>query len=73
MMSHRIGRDKAGPSRGVRVGFTGGGPVELDLGDPLDPREQIEPEQPGDTEADLGLPVVLSDKFLGSGPLLVDP
>ena len=39
----------------VRVGFAGGRAVEPDLVDPLDPREQVEAEEPGDAEADLGL------------------
>jgi len=57
----RPGQRRAQPRPGA--GVVGGGPVQLDLVDLLDARQQVDVQQPGDAEPDLGLYV---DKSSGS-------
>ena len=66
-----MGRVIAGQMR-VLLGLAGGGAVEADLVDLLDPREEVEAEQAGDAEPDfrlaVGVDVVAFDFHGGAVP-----
>src|SRR5262249_12049422 len=53
----RPGQRRAQPWPGAWV--AGGGPVQLDLVDLLDAGQQVDVEQPGDSEPDFGLAVAV--------------
>jgi hypothetical protein len=60
LLGDQLPADRPGQRRrqgGVGVRLAGSRPVQLYFVDLLDPREQVEAEQPGDPEADLGLAV----------------
>ena len=58
LLLDEVPADRAGQRRGqlrVGVGFAGDRPVQPHLVDLLDPGQQVEAQQPGDAEPDLGL------------------